>query len=138
MAKLGAFPAYGDEADEAASLPVVQRYAAPVVASADLVAAAADAVVADSGPLPAGAYRVEITAGFSGVVAAGKHLVAQHRNAANDANIHSLGNCPAGASLSHTLSHVVIEEDERIRVVVGPVAAALNEGTTAQIRAYLL
>lgn len=110
----------------------------PVVASGESTAAAANAVVADSGELPAGAYRVEITMGFSGAAAAGKHLAAQHRNAANGANVAPLALCPAGGAMGIVLERVDVAEDERIRVVVGAVAAIAAEVTQAHIRVYPL
>lgn len=113
-------------------------FANPTVASGETTASIAAAVVADSGALAAGTYRVEITLGFSGAPAAGKHITVQHRNAADAATLQSLGLCPAGESATILLERVVVAANERIRAVIGAVAAAAAEVTQAQIRAYLL
>jgi hypothetical protein len=111
---------------------------APTVASGQATAPAIAAVIADTGALAAGVYDLEITLGFSGVLAAGKHLSVEHRNAANAANVFQYGLCPAGASKTVYISRVVVAANERIRVVVGPVAAAAAEVTHATIRALLV
>lgn len=111
---------------------------APTVASGQATAPAAAQVIADTGALPAGAYDLEITLGFSGVLAAGKHISVEHRNAANGANIQQLGLCPAGAPKTIYLSRVVVALNERVRAVVGAVAGGASEVAHATIRAMLV
>lgn len=111
---------------------------APTVASGQATAPIAAAVIADTGALAAGVYDLEITLGFSGVLAAGKHLSVEHRNAANAANVQQYGLCPAGAVKTIYISRVVVAATERVRVVVGAVAAAVSEVAHATIRAILV
>jgi hypothetical protein len=108
------------------------------VASGQATAPTAAQVVADTGALAAGVYDLEITLGFSGVLAAGKHLSVEHRNAANAANIAQLGLAPAGTGGSVYLTRVVVALNERVRVVVGAVAGAVSEVAHATIRAIPL
>lgn len=109
--------------------------AASTVASGQSTAPGAAAVVADTGALAAGLYDLEITLGFSGVLAAGKHISVEHRNAANGANIAQLGLCPAGGVKTIYISRVVVAANERVRAVIGAVAAAAAEVAHATIRA---
>lgn len=108
---------------------------ATTVASGQVTAGAIAAVIADTGALPAGTYDVEITLGFSGAGVAGKHISVEHRNAANAANVQALGLCPAAAVKTIYLSRVAVALNERIRAVIGPVAAAAAEVAHATIRA---
>jgi len=110
----------------------------PTAASGNASAPAANAVVADSGALAAGTYYVEVSLGFSGTLAAGKHLQIEHRNAANNATVNTLGMCPAGVSTIVVRERVVVALNERIRVVIGAVAAAASEVAIAEVRVYKL
>jgi hypothetical protein len=116
----------------------VRTPGAATVASGQATAPTAAQVVADTGALAAGVYDLEITLGFSGVLAAGKHLSVEHRNAANAANIAQLGLAPAGTGGSVYLTRVVVALNERVRVVVGAVAGAVSEVAHATIRAIPL
>lgn len=116
----------------------IQPLATPSAIGAETTASIAAAVIADTGALAVGSYRVEITLGFSGTVVAGKHIVVQHRDAANTGNIGILALCPSGASVHIVLERVVIAATERIRAVIGAVAAGVGEVSQASIRVYLL
>lgn len=109
---------------------------APTVASAQTVAGIAGSVVADTGPLPQGDYDVEITLGFSGIAAAGKHIQVEHRNAANNAVVQEYALCPAGAAHGLNLSKITLAANERIRAILGAVAAGAGEAAHACIRAF--
>lgn len=137
MATIGTYPARaGGDSDPipVSSSPLV----APLFTSGQQVAPVAAIVVTDTGALGAGVYRVEANLGFSGVLAAGKHLTLEHRNAANAANVTQLGMCPAGGSESFVFERVVLAAGERIRAIVGAVAAAAGEVAHGTIRVYLL
>lgn len=110
----------------------------PTVVSAVATAPIASAVIADSGQLAAGTYRVEVAAGFSDTLAAGKHLVVEHRDAANTGNINTLGLVPAGVALDFTVERVVVALNQRIRVVNGAVAGAAGSVAHGAVRVYLL
>lgn len=114
----------------------VANPAAPTVVSGIATASAIGAVIADTGDLAVGAYLLEITMGFSGVSAAGKHLLAERRNAGDTATVHTLAMCPAGGAMGMAFARVDVAANESIRVIVGPVAAAAGEVATACIRAY--
>lgn len=116
----------------------VAAKANPTVAAGETTASIAAALIADTGQLAAGTYMVEVVLGFSGTGAAGKHLAVQHRDAANTGTVSPLGLCPAGGAIGLAFERVVIAANQRIRVVVGAVAAAAAEVTQAQIRVYLL
>ncbi|MGH3428498.1 MAG: hypothetical protein ACRDQZ_13175 [Mycobacteriales bacterium] len=110
----------------------------PTAASGNAVAPGASAIIADSGQLAAGTYLVEINLAASAVAAAGKQLQVEHRNAANAATVNVLGGTTGGQVASFIVERIVIALNERIRVVVGPVAFAATEGAVASIRAYRL
>jgi hypothetical protein len=112
--------------------------AAAAAASGVSTAPAANAVVADTGQLPAGDYLVEVELSAAGVLAAGKALLVQHRNAGNSADVNTLGGCPAATSRSIEVGRVTLALNERIRVVVGAVAFAASETAVASIRVHRL
>jgi hypothetical protein len=100
-------------------------------------AAAAGTVVADTGPLAAGTYLVEVVAAVLGVATAGVGLVIEHRNAANSANISTLGGVGGGsAALDTEINEVTVALNERIRVVVGAVTLPATTTAVASVRAY--
>lgn len=110
----------------------------PTEAAGLVTAAGIGVLIADSGPLPAGTYFVEIAMGGSGVGAAGKHLQIEHRNAANAATLMAKGICPYGGSTLMVFERVVIALNERIRVVQSGVAGAAGEVAHARVAVYLL
>lgn len=112
--------------------------AEPTYGSGIATAPAAGAVVADTGNLAAGSYRVEISLAIAGASAAGKDMRVEHRNAADGANIRTLGGVAAGGSVSLTLPRVTIAEGESLRAVAGAVAGAVSETYHALIVAYPL
>lgn len=124
----------------ATDVAVKQRvpYTNPVVGAGLVTAAAANAVIADTGPLAAGTYYVEVTTSCSGVAAAGKHIQTEHRNAANAATVAVKGGTPYPGFQQVYYERVVVAANERIRVVQGAVVGAAAEVAIAHIAAYLL
>jgi hypothetical protein len=96
----------------------------------------AAAVIADTGALPAGDYTIDVELDAAAVLAAGKALVVEHRNAANAATVKQLGGCSAGQSRTLTIRRLTLAANERVRVVVGAVAFGAGETATAAIQAY--
>lgn len=110
----------------------------PTVAAGEATAPTAAQVIADSGPMAAGTYLVETRLGFDGVPGAGKALKVEHRNAANAATLFVLARIPGQTNAEYKTERIVLADQERIRVIVGAVAAAANEVAQAQIRLYKL
>lgn len=98
------------------------------VASANTVAPAANAVLADSGQLAAGLYDIDMFAAVADTLAVGKGIVIEHRNAANGATLQSYMGCPAGNGAQLNLRGVVVQTNERIRaIVMAGAPAALSQ-----------
>ena len=110
----------------------------PTVSSSIASAPAAAALIATTGALPVGAYRVEVGLGFSGVAAAGKHLLLEHRDATDAATLHTLALCPAGTTGYYSSERVNLLANQRLRVIGGAVAGAVGEVAQGSIRAQLL
>lgn len=110
----------------------------PTVAGAIVTAPAAGAVIATTGALAAGSYRLEVAMGYSGVVAAGKHILLEHRTAADAATLFTLALCPAAGALSYITERIVIANTQVIRIIAGAVAGAAGEVAHGSIRAQLL
>lgn len=106
---------------------------ASVWVSAEAAAPAAAAIVADTGALAAGDYRVEYTIGYADASAAGKAAALEHRDAANATTLHSLV-CPAGVLISDQIERITIAANERLRVVNRAVAAGVGSVLGASIR----
>lgn len=137
MPRIGVYESAGQVGHPDLPLPVTNAAAVPAAAvGTSVTAGAIGAVVADTGDIPAGDYFVEVSLGFSGVLAAGKHIEVQHRNAADAATLRVLGLCPAGQSHYFELKRITILEGESIRAVIGAVAAAAAEVAHASIRVY--
>ncbi|HEY2936940.1 MAG TPA: hypothetical protein VGJ25_10085 [Gaiellaceae bacterium] len=128
----------------AASLPVVlasdhslikarEDTAAMTWVSAVTTASAAAAVIADTGALAAGDYDFDVRIAGGGVVAAGKVLLLEHRNAANGATLQTLAMVGATEPLALTLRRYTLALNERLRVIVGAVAFAAAERAQAAI-----
>lgn len=114
-----------------------ERVNAPAASVGGSVAApAAAAVIADTGPLPAGDYTVDVELDASAVLAAGKGLIVEHRNAANGATLKQLGGNAAGQSRTLAIRRLTLAANERVRVIVGAVAFGAGEVATAAIQAY--
>lgn len=101
-------------------------------ASAQVVAPAAGAVIADTGQLAAGTYRVEVHMAFADTLAAGKALILEYRNAANSATLHSAV-CPAGATVRIVISRITIVGNERFRVINAAVVGVAGSVANAYI-----
>lgn len=110
----------------------------PTAAGGSAAAPTAAQVIADTGQLAAGVYYIEAFLAISGASLAGKHLVLQHRDAANAATLMELALCPAGGAMGAGRERLVVALNERVRVVVGAVAVAAAEVAHAEIAAYKL
>jgi hypothetical protein len=95
-------------------------------------------VIADSGALPAGDYRVQVLIGYADTLAAGKCAVIEHRNAANAATVDQLGAVPAGDSREIIIERLTLAASERIRVVNDAVVGAAGSVVVATVIAALL
>jgi hypothetical protein len=105
----------------------------PVQASGIVIAPAANAVIADSGALPAGKYVVIVHYGSTGIAAVGKGMAYEHRNAANAANIHTFTwPTPSGGRIE--LHYVTVALNERIRVVNATTAGEAASRYSAHIQ----
>jgi hypothetical protein len=105
--------------------------------SGQAVAPLAAALIADTGALAAGQYRIECDCGIADVAAAGKGIAIEHRDAANAATLHSVV-VPAQDSRSVIWERTVIAANERIRAVNLAVAGTAGSVFGASIRAALL
>lgn len=105
---------------------------------AQVTAPTAAQVIADTGALSAGDYRIEIEGGAADTLAAGKGIRIEHRNAANTGNTRQSVVIPAGASATLKWQRVTVAEGERIRATAGGVAGAASSEYGATIRAYRL
>lgn len=110
----------------------------PTVAAGEATAPTAAQVIADSGPMAAGVYLVETRLGFDGVPGAGKALKVEHRDSTNASTLFVLARIPGQTNAEYRTERIVLAANERIRVIVGAVAAAANEVAQAQIRLYKL
>jgi hypothetical protein len=110
----------------------------PTPVGGSVTAPGIGAVIADTGALPAGTYRVEVSAGFSDTVVAGKGLTIEHRDAANTATVRTLGHVPAASGASIAIERLVLALNERVRVINAGVAGAAGSVAIASIRAYVL
>ena len=133
-------PTFPDRSIQAQDVAVHQRppYSNPTEGGGLVTAATAAQLIGDSGPLAAGTYYVEVIMGASGAAAAGKHLSAEHRNAANAATLFTRSICPYGGSIVTVFERVVVALNERIRVIQSSVVGAAAEVAHATIRVYLL
>jgi len=100
---------------------------------ATVTAVGAGVVIADSGALAAGDYRVVAHLGADGVTAAGKAIVLEHRDAADTATVRVLARCPFGDSLAARIDRVTLAANERVRAVAGSVAGGAGENATASV-----
>lgn len=96
------------------------------------------AVIADTGALAAGDYRVFGHFGADGVQAAGKAIEIAHRNAANNADVKTLTRCPCGASGRLEVPRITLAANERIVARAGSVAFAAGEQATASLEALAI
>lgn len=120
----------GDPADPLYTRSVA---ASAVAATGRAVAPIASAVVADTGALAAGDYRVQIALSYADTLVAGKCLIVEHRNAANAATTQVLGGVPAGDSREVVIERYTVAANERIRVINDQVAGAAGSVATATI-----
>lgn len=117
---------------------VISSLPAPTVGQGKATVPAIGAVIATTGALAAGDYTVEISMGFAGVIAAGKALACEHRNAADAATVAELGLCPAATNFVQVYGRITIAANERIRVVNLAVVGEAASVASATIRAHLL
>lgn len=119
-------------------LEVRNRLPNPTQGQGSVAVPAAAAVIADTGVLAAGTYRIEYSVGFSDVAAAGKGLTVEHRNAANSGNIAVLDHLPAPGRASGCIERVVIATNERVRIINAGIVGGAGSLAVASIRAYML
>lgn len=100
---------------------------------ATVTAVGIGAVIADSGAMTAGDYRVLAHLGADGVAAAGKAIVLEHRDATNAATLKQLGRCPMPGSLPVRVDRLTLAANERVRAIGGSVAGGAGENATAHI-----
>lgn len=96
----------------------------------------ANAVLATTGPLAAGSYRVDWNCVAMDTIAVGKGCIVEHRNAADNANIAVLGGCAAGESQSDEEIRVVVATNERIRITTGSAAGAASSLYAGHLAVY--
>ena len=114
--------------------PTPRRFAVESVSAhvgATVAAVGIGAVIADSGALAAGDYKIHGHLGADGVAAAGKAIVLEHRDAANAATLKQLGRCPFGSTLEVYVARITLAANERIRAIGGSVAGGAGENATA-------
>lgn len=103
-------------------------YKKVVLATADSIAPAANAVIADTGALPEGVYDIDIAIACADTAGVGKGIVVQHRNAANSGNTQVLGGTSAACSDTIHLTDYMVAANERIRAcAMSQAPAALSE-----------
>lgn len=97
--------------------------------SANSVAPAAAAVLADTGALAAGIYDVDIMMAVADTLAVGKGIVIEHRDAPNTGFVNAgLAGCPAGNGSQFNAKGIVVQLNERIRAsVMAQAPAALSQ-----------
>ncbi len=123
------------------NFPATQTLAIPAVtirASGAPAAPLASAVIADSGQLAAGSYRVEYSAAAMDTVAVGKGMLLEHRNAANNATTHTLAAISAADSMCGEILRVTVAANERIRWIAGTAAGAASSKYMGCITLYAI
>jgi hypothetical protein len=118
------------------ALKVTQVDRAPTMGSGLSAAPAASAVIADTGALAAGNYRIEWNCAALDTVAVGKGMIVEYRNAANSATTQRLGGCVAGATNSGSMSRLTVALNERVRIIAGTAAGAASSQYVAFIAAF--
>jgi len=101
-------------------------------------AAGADAVLATTGALAAGDYRIVAHLSDDGVVAAGKGVSLVHRNAADNADQKFLGGVSAADSSRIEIPRLTLAANERVTARASTVVHAANERTIAHIEAIAI
>jgi hypothetical protein len=105
---------------------------------ATVVAAGVDALIADTGALPAGDYEIYAHAASDGVLAAGKSIKLVHRNAADNANIKELGGCAPGGTIRIYVPRITLAVNERIEWRGGSVAHEAGANARGHIEALAI
>lgn len=114
----------------------VSTPALTIRASGNVAAPTASAVLADTGALVAGSYRVDWFCAALDTLAVGKGCVVEHRNAANNATTHTLGGCVAGTQCTGDVQRVIVATNERVRVIAGTAAGAASSRYLASLSLY--
>lgn len=92
------------------------------------------ALLADTGPLPAGVYDIEINLAVADAIIAGAGSFVEHRNAANAATLKDLGGHTAGGGSARLrFENYRLALNERIRVVGGSAANGAASLSVASI-----
>jgi hypothetical protein len=90
-------------------------------------------VIADSGAMAAGDYKVIGHMGDDGIAAAGKGCSLVHRNAANSADVKQLAACPASESATVNIPRLTLAANERIVLRASTVIHAAIERVIGSI-----
>lgn len=101
-------------------------------------APAANAVQADTGPLPAGDYEFTFHMAVADTVAVGKGLVIEYRDGLNSTTKAVLGGCPASSSTRMEVARMTLLLNERVRIVAGTAAGATGSMYISAIGRRLL
>jgi hypothetical protein len=102
------------------------------------IAPAANAVIADTGALAAGDYRISGYIGASGAAGAGKSVVMAHRNAANNADVKILAISPTGDGGAVAIARITLAANERIVIRAGSGASVAAEEYGGSIQAFAI
>lgn len=109
--------------------------AAPTATNSSIATApAAAALIADTGALAAGAYRIKVQIGYADTLVAGKCAIFEYRNAANGATLQQTI-CPAGAVVEFVIERITVLVNERFRVINGAVVGAAGSRLSAWVTA---
>jgi hypothetical protein len=103
----------------------VAPHQATTWATGRVAALGIQAVLADTGALPAGVYDFEVNAAVADVIAAGVGIFIEHRNAANGATLKDLGGTTPGGGgvVGYKIRNYRLAANERVRLVGGSAAA---------------
>ena len=125
--------------DVASGVRTAEFKASPAKLVSGLVTApAAAAVIADTGVMAAGTYEVEIHGGSTAAAGVLKYMVAEHRNAANDATLQTIALWNAPSNSGYGVRKLDIALDQRIRVINGAAAGEADSRYQAFITAKLV
>lgn len=107
-------------------------------ASAVVIAPAANAVIADAGPVVVSGgnpfpWDIDIMMTAFDAVALNKGLIVEHRNGTNVATVRVLGGCPTSSALQISLRGYSMLNNERIRVICGAAGGAAASQFIASI-----
>ena len=106
------------------TLPKAREDSVPMSwVSAVVTAPAANVIIADTGALAAGDYDFDVTMAIADTtLTAGKVLLLEHRNAANNATLQTLAICVQQGAIDKQIRRYTLALNERVRIIQGAVA----------------